>query len=149
MKRMSSAYIWVKETRGLVPGTTCNGARTNSAINNSQNSGYVRAPEYYTVHWGSGAPVLRHQAPRAVDLVLRRNYRDVTCWRHTRTCTRTCKFYIPCTLDLTCNIIPKIRFIILLHQNWTLRVIQTMRFYWENYACIFISWACDTVAKMM
>ena len=47
---MSSAYIRVKEVRGQVPGTTCNGARTNSAINNSQNSGYVRAPEYYTVH---------------------------------------------------------------------------------------------------
>ena len=46
---MSSAYIGVKEVRGQVPGTTCNGARTNSAINNSQNSGYIRAPEYYTV----------------------------------------------------------------------------------------------------
>ena len=63
---MSSAYIGVKEVRGQVPGTTCNGARTNSAINNSQNSGYVMAPEYYAVHWGSGAPGLRHQAPRAV-----------------------------------------------------------------------------------
>ena len=34
--------------------------RTNSAINNSQTSGYVRAPEDYSVHRGSGAPVLRH-----------------------------------------------------------------------------------------
>ena len=32
---MSSAYIGVKEVRGQVPGTTCNGARTNSAINNT------------------------------------------------------------------------------------------------------------------
>ena len=68
---MRSAYIRVKEVRGQVPGTTCNGARTNSAINNTQNSGYVRAPEYYAVHWGSGAPGLRHQAPRAVVPVLR------------------------------------------------------------------------------
>ena len=67
---MSSAYIRVKEVRGQVPGTTCNGARTNSAINNSQSSSYVRAPEYYLVHRGSGAPVLRHQAKRAVYLVL-------------------------------------------------------------------------------
>ena len=29
-----SAYIRVREVRGQVPGTTCNGARTNSAINN-------------------------------------------------------------------------------------------------------------------
>ena len=72
----------MREVRDQVPGTTCNGARTNSAINNSQNSGYVRAPEYYAVHWGSGAPVLRHQALRAVDPVLRRQYRDATCWRH-------------------------------------------------------------------
>ena len=81
-KGMCSAYIRVKEVRGQVPGTTRNGARTNSAINNSQNSGYVRAPEYYAIHWGSGAPVLRHQAPRAVDPILRRQYRDATCWRH-------------------------------------------------------------------
>ena len=44
--------------------------------------GYVRAPEYYSIHRGSDAPVLRHHAPRAVDLVLRRQYRDATCWRH-------------------------------------------------------------------
>ena len=31
--------------RGQVPGTTCNGARTNSAINNTQASSYIRAPE--------------------------------------------------------------------------------------------------------
>ena len=65
---MNSAYIGVKEVRGQVPGTTGNGARTNSAINNSQNSGYVRVSEYYTVH--CGAPGLRHQAPRAVGPVL-------------------------------------------------------------------------------
>ena len=79
---MSSVYIGVKEVRGQVPGTTCNGARTNSAINNSQNSGYARAPEYYAVHWGSGAPGLQHQAPRAVVPVLQRQYQDATCWRH-------------------------------------------------------------------
>ena len=74
VKRMSNAYIRVKEVRGQVPGTTCNGARTNSAINNSQNSGYLRAPEYYAVHGGSGAPGLRHQAPRAVDLLVLRTW---------------------------------------------------------------------------
>ena len=31
---MSIAYIPVKEVRGQVPGTTCNGARATSAINN-------------------------------------------------------------------------------------------------------------------
>ena len=31
--------------RGQVPGTTCNGARTNSAINNTQASSYIGAPE--------------------------------------------------------------------------------------------------------
>ena len=40
---MSSAYIRVKKVRGQVPGTTCNGARTNSAINNTQASSYIRA----------------------------------------------------------------------------------------------------------
>ena len=42
---MSSAYeyIRVKEVRGQVPRTTCNGARTKSAINNYQATGYVRA----------------------------------------------------------------------------------------------------------
>ena len=40
---MSSAYIGVKEVRGRVPGTTCNGAR--NAVNNSQASGYVKEPE--------------------------------------------------------------------------------------------------------
>ena len=40
---MSSVYIRVKEVRGQVPGTTCNGARTNSAINNTQASSYIRA----------------------------------------------------------------------------------------------------------
>ena len=69
-----SAYIRVREVRGQVPGTICNGARTNSAINNSQTSGYVRAPEYYAVHRGSGAPVLRHQAPMAVDLLVLRTW---------------------------------------------------------------------------
>ena len=28
-----------------MPGTTCNGASTNSAINNTQASSYIRAPE--------------------------------------------------------------------------------------------------------
>ena len=52
-----SAYIRMQEVRGQVPGTTCNGARTNSAINNSQTSGYIRAPEYYAVlqrEWRAG-----------------------------------------------------------------------------------------------
>ena len=40
---MSSAYIRVKEVIGQVPGTTCNRARTNSAINNKQASSYIRA----------------------------------------------------------------------------------------------------------
>ena len=30
-----SAYIRVREVRGQVPGTTCNGARTKNAINNT------------------------------------------------------------------------------------------------------------------
>ena len=34
-----------EEVRGQVPGTTCNGACTKSAINNTQTPGYVRAPE--------------------------------------------------------------------------------------------------------
>ena len=42
---MSSAYIGVKEVRGQVPGTTRGRARTKSAINNTQTSGYVRARE--------------------------------------------------------------------------------------------------------
>ena len=42
---MSSAYKGVKEVRGQVPGTTRNGGRTKSAINNFQASGYVRVPE--------------------------------------------------------------------------------------------------------
>ena len=29
MKKIMSAYIRVREDRGQVPGTTCNGARTN------------------------------------------------------------------------------------------------------------------------
>ena len=65
---MSRAYtrIRVKEVRGQVPGTTCNGVRTNNAINNKQASSYIRRE----------APVLRHQAPRAIDrttAVLRRH----------------------------------------------------------------------------
>ena len=44
-KGMSSAYIRVKKVRGQVPGTTRNGARTNSAINNTQTSDYVRSLE--------------------------------------------------------------------------------------------------------
>ena len=43
--------------RGQVPWTICNGARTNSGINNSQTSGYVMAPEYYAVlprEWRAG-----------------------------------------------------------------------------------------------
>ena len=67
---MSSAYIRVKDVRGQVPGTTYNGARTKSAINNSQSSGYVKAPEYYSVHRGSGVPILRHHTPRVVYMVL-------------------------------------------------------------------------------
>ena len=41
----SSAYIGVKEVRCQVPGATRGRARTKSATNNTQTSGYVRAPE--------------------------------------------------------------------------------------------------------
>ena len=43
----ASASAFVATLRSLVVWdfNTCNGARTNSAINNSQNSAYVRAPE--------------------------------------------------------------------------------------------------------
>ena len=34
-----------EEMRGQMPGATCNGARTKSAISNTQTPGYVRAPE--------------------------------------------------------------------------------------------------------
>ena len=43
-KRMSSAYIRVKEVRGQVPGITCNGARINSAINNTGVELHKRRP---------------------------------------------------------------------------------------------------------
>ena len=54
-----------------VPRTSCNRARTNSAINNKQASSYIRAESQQR---GSGAPVLRHQAPRAVDLLVLRTW---------------------------------------------------------------------------
>ena len=53
---MSSAYIRVKEVRGQVPGTTCNGAHTNSAINNYHTSGYVRAEREWSAGVSSGTP---------------------------------------------------------------------------------------------
>ena len=69
--------------RGQVRGTICNGARTKSAINNNQTSGYVRAPEYYSVlprEWRAGTTASRAKGGRpgttavvpAVDPVLRR-----------------------------------------------------------------------------
>ena len=57
----------MKEVRGQVPGTTCNGAHTNSAINNSQTSGYVRASEYYSVlprEWRAGTTASRAKGGR-------------------------------------------------------------------------------------
>ena len=53
-----SANISVREVIGQVPGTTCNGARTNSAINNT-------GPEVHKSARGSGAvPRHRTEAPR-------------------------------------------------------------------------------------
>ena len=69
VKRMS-AYIRVREMRGQVPGTTCNGARNNSAINNTQASSYIRAEREWRA--GLSAPGAKGGRPRAVDLVLRR-----------------------------------------------------------------------------
>ena len=46
-----------EEVRGQVPETTCNGARTKSAINNTQTPGYVRAPEGVVTEAPSTAPV--------------------------------------------------------------------------------------------
>ena len=57
---MSSAYIRVKEVRGQVPGTTCNGARTNSAINNTQALSYIRAEREWRARLS--APGYRRQA---------------------------------------------------------------------------------------
>ena len=46
---MSGAYEYILvrlwEVRSQVPGTTFNGARTNSSINNTQASSYIRAPK--------------------------------------------------------------------------------------------------------
>ena len=61
-KRMSSAYIGVKEVSGQVPGTTRNGGRTKSEINNFQASGYVRAPK----EWRN-ASVYRGTEPKPRD----------------------------------------------------------------------------------
>ena len=54
---MSSAYIRVKEVRGQVPGTICNGVRTNSAINNT-------GPELHKSARGSGAVLGTEPKPR-------------------------------------------------------------------------------------
>ena len=43
--RMNITYIIVKEVKGQVPETTRGRARTKSAINNYQASGYIRAPD--------------------------------------------------------------------------------------------------------
>ena len=50
-----SAYIRVREMRGQVPGTTCNGARTNDAINSSTTQGmsYIIAPEEVAQYLGT------------------------------------------------------------------------------------------------
>ena len=61
---MSGAYIRVKEVRGQVPGTICNGARTKSAINNYQAPGYVRAERERERE--SGAPGPRVELPSGI-----------------------------------------------------------------------------------
>ena len=55
-KRMSGAYISVREVRGQVPGTTCNGARAKSAINNYQALCYIRAERKWRAGVSSGTP---------------------------------------------------------------------------------------------
>ena len=59
---MSSAYLRVKEVRGQVPGTTCNGARTNSAINNTQASSYLREEREWRA--GLSAPGAKSGGPK-------------------------------------------------------------------------------------
>ena len=71
--------------RGQVPGTRCNGARTNSAINNTQVSSYIRAGrEWRAVLSSPGAKGGRYRRnttkPLAgvtqIDTVI---LRDVSC----------------------------------------------------------------------
>ena len=68
---MSSAYIRVKEVRGQVPGTTCNGARATSAINNFHASGYVRAEREWRAGVSSvtrrGIPGVPEWNPRVAE----------------------------------------------------------------------------------
>ena len=53
--------IRVKEVRGQVPGTTCNGARTNSAIKNRA-SNYIRAEREWRA--GLSAPGAKGGGPK-------------------------------------------------------------------------------------
>ena len=75
---MKAEALWAKrmdiacrseEVRGQVPGTTCNWARTKSAINNTQTPGYVKAPEGMVQCLGlqrhqAEAPATQHGASR-------------------------------------------------------------------------------------
>ena len=70
-KGMSSAYIRVKEVRGQVPGTTCNRARTNSAINNKQASSYIRAEREWRA--GTTASSAKGGRPGTTAVVPRRH----------------------------------------------------------------------------
>ena len=49
--------------RGQVPGTTCSGARTTSATNNYQVSGYVRAEREWRAGISSGTPEWNTRVP--------------------------------------------------------------------------------------
>ena len=53
--------------RGQVPGTTCNGARTNSAINNTQASSYIRAEREWRA--GLSAPGAKGGRPEDTAVV--------------------------------------------------------------------------------
>ena len=81
-KGTRSAYIEVKEVRGQVPGTSRNGGRTKSAINNFQASSYVRAPE--GVAQCLGLPRHRTEAPRYLTETPRTEVpkHGASRWRH-------------------------------------------------------------------
>ena len=67
-----SAYIRMRKVRGQVPGTTCNGTRTNSAINNT-------GPELHKSARGSGAVPRLTEAPNRSPEVPKHG---AIRWRH-------------------------------------------------------------------